>query len=236
MRDFRKVRGAFVAELEPVERQVVAGVLADVALLLGAPAGPDGDPLDPAGEPGAGGAAGDGAGPAGLASSAAGPLGWSVEALPVPEDPAVRRLLPDASREDPEVAAEFRRLTEADLRATKITRLLALRRALLGGRPGWPAEALVVTPDEAPAVAATLTDVRLVLADRLGLTTDAQVDALYADLDAEAAARPRRRRAGTAGTGGDAAAEARRSLAAVYGALTYLQETLVTLLARERRR
>src|SRR5699024_10190497 len=41
------------------------------------------------------------------------------ETAEVPLDPAVLRLLPQAS-DDPEVAAEFRRFTDNDLRQTKV--------------------------------------------------------------------------------------------------------------------
>ena len=37
-----------------------------------------------------------------------------------PEDPALLRLLPDAHRDDAEVAAEFRRFTERGLRESKV--------------------------------------------------------------------------------------------------------------------
>src|ERR1700735_2145399 len=40
-----------------------------------------------------------------------------MEPVEIPEDPVLRRLLPDAYRDDSEAAKEFRRLTEADLRA-----------------------------------------------------------------------------------------------------------------------
>ena len=92
----------YVARLDDDEREVIAALVADVAELLGRRpargAGPDGPCV-----------AGDGS------TRACGS-----EPLAPPTDPAVRRLLPDASRDDPEVAAEFRRLTEDDLRAGKI--------------------------------------------------------------------------------------------------------------------
>lgn len=46
-----------------------------------------------------------------------------------PEDAALARLLPDASK-DPEEAAQFRRLSEASLRESKIADLRAARMAL----------------------------------------------------------------------------------------------------------
>lgn len=135
---------AFVAHLDEAERDVLLDVVDQVVELLG-----------------------------GLEAADAGPFRLGAAPLRPPDDPAVRRLLPDASRADPEVAAEFRRLTEPELRASKITNLLRLRAAVAGARPR-----LVVAPTAAPGVAAALTDVRLVLADRLGLRTDADVAAL----------------------------------------------------------
>ena len=96
-----------------------------------------------------------------------------------PSDPAVRRLLPDASRDDPEVAAEFRRLTEDDLRADKIARLTRLWAASTAPTEGWRSDAFVVDPADAKDVAASITDLRLVLAERLDIRTDEQAERLY---------------------------------------------------------
>ncbi|WP_136520546.1 MULTISPECIES: DUF2017 family protein [Cellulomonas] len=200
MRAFRRQKGRYVARLDAGERAVVASVVADVAELLGAGRFEDGPP--PAAGPGA--APGD--------ATPGGP--WSVRTapLPPPDDPAVRRLLPDASRDDPEVAAEFRRLTEDDLRARKVARLRSLWTALVHGEPGWPEDALVVAPTSADDVAATLTDLRLVLADRLDLRTDADSEALYDGL----ATAPED--------------DVRTYLASVYGALSWLQESLLAVM------
>src|SRR5690606_41307514 len=92
-----------------------------------------------------------------------------------PGNPALRRLLPTAS-EDAEAAEEFRRLVEPDRRELKIARLLALVRALRGG------ERLAVPTERADLLSGALVDVRLVLAERLGLDTDEAADELYRDL------------------------------------------------------
>jgi len=197
MRAFRRQKGQYVARLDAGERAVVASVVADVAELLGA--GRLEDRPQPsastAGEPGA-------------------PGGWTVRTapLPPPQDPAVRRLLPDASRDDPEVADEFRRLTEDDLRARKVARLRALWTSLMDGEPGWPEHALVVSPQAADDVAATLTDLRLVLGERLNLRTDADSEALYDGLT------------------GEDEDDVRAYLASVYGALSWLQESLLAVM------
>ncbi|WP_298462534.1 DUF2017 domain-containing protein [uncultured Cellulomonas sp.] len=231
MRGFRAVGGLYVAGLGPTEREVFAGVVADVAQLLGAEqlgapagAGPEA-PTDAVTDPGGG-----------DPTSALGPR-MSTADLPAPVDPAVRRLLPDASRDDDGVAAEFRRLTEADLRAAKIGRLRDLWQALSGGGDHVPGLGLdddldlAVTRDDAPAFAAALTDVRLVLADRLGLESEEDADRLYTSLEEQAAAeeagwvpdddRPARE---------VVAAEIRAYLGSVYAALTWLQESLMALL------
>ncbi|MFC8190935.1 DUF2017 family protein [Cellulomonas sp. NPDC057328] len=203
MRAFRRQKGRYVARMDAGERAVVASVVADVAELLGAGRFEDGVP---AAGPGPHAAAGPAHG------APAGP--WTVRTapLPPPDDPAVRRLLPDASRDDAEVAQEFRRLTEDDLRARKVARLRSLWTALVHGEPGWPDDAFVVAPASADDVAATLTDLRLVLADRLEIRTDADSEALYD------------------GLAGAAEDDVRAYLASVYGALSWLQESLLAVM------
>lgn len=132
-----------------------------------------------------------------------------------PVDPALRRLLPDASR-DEALAAELRRLTEPEVRDAKVSNLARLRAAVQDARPN-----VVVLPSEAAQVAAALTDLRLVVSERLGVRTDADAEAVYRlaaeDLVDE----------------DDAPAADRRFLAAVYAVLTLMQESLVGLLLEE---
>ena len=99
-------------------------------------------------------------------------------ALSDPEDPAVLRILPNAAPTDREVADEFRRLTEPELRATKVDRLRVMWQALSEDGPEWE-----VPGNEAMATAAALTDVRLVLAARLGIDTDDDAEALHRELE-----------------------------------------------------
>jgi hypothetical protein len=101
-------------------------------------------------------------------------LGASLEPVETPEDPVLLRLLPDAYREDGEAAGEFRRLTEADLRATKssglsqiVTDLSAPDAQLDGG-----GVRLSLDEDAAAAWLPALTDVRLALGTRIGVTED----------------------------------------------------------------
>ncbi|MDM8083694.1 DUF2017 domain-containing protein [Cellulomonas cellasea] len=204
MRAFRRERGALVAELDATERGVFAAVIADVADLLGAGRLEERDPDEPATDP------------------AAGMIGMSLRTQEIepPEDDAVRRLLPDASVDDEEVAAEFRRLTEDDLRRVKVERLTWLWDALTSGPgDGWPADAVVVPLERGGAVAATLTDLRLVLADRLELHEDEDAESLYVELDVDPAEDE-----------DDPQAEVRRYLGAVYISLSWLQETLMAAL------
>ena len=90
-------------------------------------------------------------------------------------DPALERLLPTAHKGDQEVASEFRRLTENDLRDRKATTLTTAIDALRAG----DGDKLELTRDQAHAMVIALTDTRLVLGERLGLRTDE--DALELD-------------------------------------------------------
>ena len=82
------------------------------------------------------------------------------------DDPAVARLLPSAYPDDEEAAAEFRRFTSDDLTARK----LANARRVLDDLAPPAAERL----DQAAQQSwlRTLTDLRLVLGSRLGVTAD----------------------------------------------------------------
>jgi hypothetical protein len=216
MRGFRREREMFVAELDAGERAAVAAVVADVAQLLGAGRLEDREATARPGEatPGA---------PPPPESLAR--LSLRIGDIEAPDDAAVRRLLPDASRDDPGVSAEFRRLTEDDLRQLKTARLTALWDALTTGPvDGWRRGALVVRPDAGADLAATLTDLRLVLADRLGLDDDEASEALYAELDHDAPDDEAEL---------DPRADVRRYLGSIYAALSWLQESLLDVLLDE---
>ncbi len=190
MRGFRREDGLFVARLEGAERPVLLDVVDGVVDLFGEVPEPA-DPDDPFAM-----------------------LALSDEPVAAPEDPALRRLLPDAAT-DPDLAAELRRLTDADLRSGKVSRLRALRAAVDQAAPE-----LVVAPGQAQDVAAALTDLRLVLAQRLELETDEQAEEVYAlAVGREEPA--------------DEVAATRRFLAAVYTVLTQLQESLVGLMVQD---
>jgi hypothetical protein len=167
MTPFRSTPGGYVARWEAVERHVLARVARDVAELVRAESGigPDVEVGD------------------GIAFTGVGR---------VPHDPAVQRLLPDAHKDDPDVAADFRHLTQTDLAAAKVARLEAFADALDPENDAaealddgldeqtWAAGTQILVPrDEAQAFAGALTDVRIVLAERLGLDDDASVELLH---------------------------------------------------------
>lgn len=83
-------------------------------------------------------------------------------------DPALDRLFPTGNREDEQEAAEFRRFTEQGLRQRKHAGLVIT----VGTLEGAQDDRWVVTRRQAPAVLVALTDVRLVMGERLGLRTD----------------------------------------------------------------
>lgn len=103
-----------------------------------------------------------------------------------PEDPAIARLVPDAYA-DPRAAREFRALTEGDLLQRRAADAgLVLATLLRDGAALRPEELDARTADEAVAISLdrerlsawlrTLTALRLVLASRLGIQTEADGD------------------------------------------------------------
>jgi hypothetical protein len=117
----------------------------------------------------------------GAAEAGADPLeeltGMSSQPVESPSDPAVERLLPDAYVGDDEAAKEFRRLTDSDLRGAKRGALQHVVDSLAAGQP-TRSGASRFSLDEPTAVAwlPALTDVRLVLASRLEIDEDIDVE------------------------------------------------------------
>lgn len=97
-------------------------------------------------------------------------VGLQEEAPAAPDDPALRRLFPDAYA-DAEAAAEFRRFTQADLHAERLARLATLA-ADLDGRDSRGEVRL--DDEHAGLWLGALNDVRLVLGTRLGIVEDGQ--------------------------------------------------------------
>lgn len=164
MRGFVATEHGAVAMLDESERAVVARIVADVALLLGAEPFGMTSPVD------------RDAGPTDEDALFAA-LGRISEHADDPDDPAVLVLLPHASRDDRDVAHEFRRLTEQDLRVHKTDRLRTMWEALSDDGPDW-----LVPYDEALATASALTDIRLVVASRLGVETEDDSELLRSEL------------------------------------------------------
>ena len=171
--------GHIAIQMEDPEQTIITTLLADVSQLLSADLPePDDDPflrlvghLDPDQE------------------------------VERPTDPALLRLLPDADSSDPQRSAEYRRLTERDLRESK---LHSIRIALhsLGQHPG----PISLDSTAAGAWMRALTDVRLVLASRVGITTDEDAERLL---------------------GGDAdGSETSEAILSLYELTTWLQEHL----------
>jgi hypothetical protein len=90
-------------------------------------------------------------------------------------DPVLRRLLP-AGHEDPEVAADYREMTESGLRGGKAEDLAVVRATL--PRDGGEVR---LDPDQARAWLRTTNDLRLALGTRLGVSEDTEPPADPAD-------------------------------------------------------
>ncbi|TWE12205.1 DUF2017 domain-containing protein [Rudaeicoccus suwonensis] len=127
-------------------------------------------------------------------------------------DPALARLLPDGHRDDPEVAAEFRSLTEHGLRQRKSANLSTAIAAIDGQSGG---DRLDLDLGQAQALLIALTDVRLALGERLGLRTDRDSEALQDEL---------------ARAGSERASDPRVMTALYYDFLSWLQESLAGVL------
>lgn len=186
---FKASRGRIKVALQVPERELLARLIDDVAALLeeSRQEAPTTDVGDP---------------------------DWAVlEAAlsaPPPQDPAVARLLPDGHRENPELAESFRRLTEHSLREKKRSALSVASAALRRAEP------VVLEPLEAAALVKALTDVRLVVAERLGVRTDEDAELLHEALRQ------------VAERGEDAGVDPEWvGAAAIYDALTWWQEVLV---------
>jgi len=208
VKGFERRDGFAVAELDEEERLVVARIVADVALLLGA----ESFGLDGGAEPEA-------------ASDIDDPfahLRGLEESIREPSDPAILRLLPNAAPTDRDVAAEFRRLTDGELRSIKTRRLRRMWEQLSAGDDEW-----AVPADAALETAAALTDVRLVLASRLGLATDDDAERLHEEIDLASHA------LATDDDGMLPVDPERVWLGMLYQALTWLQDTLVEFVSEQ---
>lgn len=178
-RAFLREQGRYVGLLESTERVVLQGLMQQTRLLLSPEIEPTGDAFD------------DLVASMGLslgaheqeyeqeepdASGIASQRGSSSFA---DRDPALDRLLPTAHRGDDQIAAEFRRLTEEGLRQRKSGNLdVAIQcvEQAVGDR-------VVLDESQAPAFLMALTDVRLLLGERMGMRTEEDAEALHAAME-----------------------------------------------------
>ena len=107
----------------------------------------------------------------GLLADLAGQLAGLLEGGDL-RDGAVARLLPSAYPDDAEADAEFRRWTSGDVTARKLDGARTVAE-LLATDEG---EGVVLDDDQQQVLLRTLTDLRLVLGQRLGVTADGFVD------------------------------------------------------------
>ncbi len=197
MAGFRRTMGGVSARFTPAQAGIVRLLVGQVAELIG---GQDAGSVEPEpAEPGRGGA-GAGVDPFSLdeLDAIAGGIG-SPEA---PDDPVLARLFPDAYREDPEAAGDFRRYTELGLRSGKVAaaRTVLATLPVTGGR-------VRLSAGDGEVWLRALNDVRLALGVRLGITEDYERE-----------------------LGGAGGADPRSAYLQVYDWLTFLQETLVRAL------
>ena len=164
---FRRTRGGVRARFDGPEAVLLRGLIEQVVDLLTDPdAGVPGvDAVQPGAQPTADTLA---PGPPGVPSPA------ELEAMlgigrpaEAPQDPALARLLPDAYRDDPDAAGEFRRFTEQSLRTAKQASARTVLDTLPSG--GGPVK---LSGEQAQSWLRALNDVRLALGVRLGVTEE----------------------------------------------------------------
>ena len=226
MRGFAKAADGWESRLETWEREYLAGLLEQVAVLLipgdpDTPHGIQGDAEEPRhSEPRRGESTHDGDVLAALdfdpdprEPSDSRPL-YSASALPA-LTPVIDALLPDAS-EDPEIALEVADLTRERLRDLKHERLETVITELL--EPTGAGGAVRISRGHEQEWLGALNDVRLVLAQRL------DIDGPEAAEEAHAVAWE------GAPEDEDDDARWRRGIALSYDMLTWWQESLVAVL------
>jgi Domain of unknown function (DUF2017) len=164
---FRRTRGGVRARFDGPEAVLLRGLIEQVVDLLTDPdAGVPGvDAVQPGAQPTADTLA---PGTPGVPSPA------ELEAMlgigrpaQAPQDPALARLLPDAYRDDPDAAGEFRRFTEQSLRTAKQASARTVLDTLPSG--GGPVK---LSGEQAQSWLRALNDVRLALGVRLGVTEE----------------------------------------------------------------
>jgi hypothetical protein len=89
----------------------------------------------------------------------------------ISDDPALARLFPDGYSDDEHSSADFRRFTEQDLRAQKVSALATVR----GTLADWTGKA-AITNQQAQDWLKAINDLRLVLGTRLEITNEVETD------------------------------------------------------------
>lgn len=145
-RAFKYGRKGITGQLEEAERALLRNLFADIIELLEPDTPAHADPL-------------------------AALIGVDMD-VTVPRDPALKRLLPDAVRDDEGAALEFRQLTERSLRESKIGSLKAATLDL-------ESDKLVLSEEQARHWAKALNDVRLVLAERLKIRNEQDAERVH---------------------------------------------------------
>jgi Domain of unknown function (DUF2017) len=104
-----------------------------------------------------------------------------------PRDPALLRLLPDAYRDDDDAAGEFRRLTEADLRAAKHEGLGRIVRDLAAPQAVQRSGGVRLDLDDEAAAAwlTALNDVRLAFGTRIEVSEDMDDERMNLPVDSQ---------------------------------------------------
>jgi hypothetical protein len=164
---FKRTRVGITVLLDPVETAVLAQVMNEMSELIGPePAATDGE------------AWARELGLAGVGQPDAGPT--------PPSDPIRARLFPDAYRDDAAAADDFRRFTEADLRAAKFANTTALLASLPAGGGSF-----VLGDDGSAAWLGALNDARLALGTALDVDENTYDELVTLEVDAPRAQRLR---------------------------------------------
>jgi uncharacterized protein DUF2017 len=192
---FRRTSGGVSARFTPAQASIVRSLVGQIAELIGGEDAADGPDIQAGAA--AVGEAQDPFGPDEMAAI----LGQDSPAE-LPDDPVLARLFPDAYREDPGAAGDFRRYTEPGLRDGKV----AAARTVLATLPGKGGRVRLSQVDGEVWLRA-LNDVRLALGIRLGITEDYEHEMRSVSAD-----------------------DPRAAYLQVYDWLTFLQETLVRAL------
>ncbi|WP_084252743.1 DUF2017 family protein [Devriesea agamarum] len=198
----------FVCRLESEEKSVTAQVAQEVAELVRSDLGLGEDDL-PA--------------PVREAASSEDPLArleaeFASIGPRMPHDSATKRLFPDAGAGDSAISEEFRRLSQSHLADEKLKALAAVSQIIDASGPG--AGEIVLGQRTAQLWVRALTDMRLVIADRIGLRSDADFEALQL-LRVNQIEPPASQEDPEVGID---------YLASVYEFLSWLQESLVSVL------